>query len=247
MRNNLRKHAKRILPPNLWNKFVKATRYPPVGSINFGSFRRVRPVSQVFGLDRGQPIDRYYIEKFLEKYPADVQGHTLEIGGNEYTHKFGGERVIKSDILHVSEEFANATIIADLTQADHLPSDTFDCIICTQTLHFIFDVKSAVKTLFRILKPGGVLLATVPGISQISRYDMDRWGEYWRFTRASIRRITGSVFPYDLIQIEVFGNVLAATAFLYGLAASELSTGEIDHYDRDYEVLIGIRAKKPGS
>jgi hypothetical protein len=40
------------------------------------------------------------------------------------------------------------------------------------------------------------------------------------------------------------GNVLAATAFLYGLAAEELSREELDHLDLRYPVTIGIRATK---
>lgn len=245
MRNKLRQFSKRVLPRSLRNWLVRITRWPPVGMINFGNLRRLEPISQVWGLERGQPIDRYYIEKFLAKHSFDVQGHTLEVGDNIYTRKFGKERVLKSDILHVSPDDPRATIIADLTNANHVPSDTFDCIICTQTLHLIYDVHLAFKSLHRILKPGGILLITVPGISQISRYDMDRWGDYWRFTSASMRRITRSTFPKDQIHIEAYGNVLAAAAFLYGLAASELSKQELIYNDPDYEVIIGIRAAKP--
>ena len=62
-----------------------------------------------------------------------------------------------------------ATIVADLADAAHIPADAFDCIILTQTLHLIFDVRAAVATVRRILAPGGVVLATVPGISQVDR------------------------------------------------------------------------------
>jgi SAM-dependent methyltransferase len=212
--------------------------------VNFGSLRRVKPISQVWGLDRGQPVDRYYIEEFLTKHSLDIQGHILEIGDNKYTRKFGKERVIKSEILHISEDDPRATIVADLTQADHVRSNTFDCIICTQTLHLIYDVHSAIQTLYRILKPGGALLATTPGISQISRYDMDRWGDYWRFTSASLQRITACAFPQNQIFIDSYGNVLAAAAFLYGVAAGELSEQELDYKDVDYEVIISLKAIK---
>ena len=195
MRNKIRQISKRLLPGSLRDWLVRYTRYPPVGMLNLGSLRRLEPISQVWGLDRGQPVDRYYIEKFLANHSPDIQGHILEVGGDKYTRKFGKKQVIESDILHVSADDPKATIVADLNQADHVPSNTFDCIICTQTLHLIFDVQSAVETLYRILKPGGVLLATVPGISQISRYDMDRWGDYWRFTSASIVRLLSNAFP----------------------------------------------------
>jgi SAM-dependent methyltransferase len=202
-------------------------------------------MSSEWGFDRGRPIDRYYIDRFVSANVPDIRGHVLEIGNNVFTNRFGGDRVTNCDILHVTEENPKATIVGDLTCADHIPSDTFDCIICTQTLHFIYAVDEAIRTLYRILKPGGILLATAPGISQISRYDMDRWGDYWRFTSASLRRMFETAVPSANIRIGSFGNVLAAIGFLHGLAAEELSPEELDYFDPDYEVLITIRAKKP--
>ena len=138
-----------------------------------------------------------------------------------------------------------ATIVADLTCADQIPSDTFDCIILTQTLLFIYDIRAAVKTLNRILKPGGVVLVTVPGMSQISREDMVQWGQYWSFTTLSVQRLFEEVFPRGQIQIKAYGNVLAATAFLYGLATQDLRRAELDYHDPDYQVTITVRAVKP--
>lgn len=215
-----------------------------MGWVRFGSLRRVTPISRVFGSDRGLCVDRYCIERFLSGHASDIQGRILEIADDTYTRRFRGDRVIQGDVLHVAEGNPEATIVADLTCADHIPSDTFDCIILTQTLQFIYDVPAAVRTLNRILKPGGVLLATFPGISQISRYDMDRWGEYWRSTTLSARMLFEDVFPAANVAVEAHGNVLAAIAFLQGLAAEELRQEELDHRDPDYEVLITVRAVK---
>jgi len=205
---------------------------------------RPAPVSRMFGLDRGLPINRHYIERFLSSQELGIQGCVLEIGDDNYTKKFGGGRVTKNEVLHVVEGNPKATIVADLTCADHIPSQTFDCIICTQTLQFIYEVPVATRTLHRILKPGGVLLATFSGISQISRYGMDRWGDYWRFTDASARRLFDDVFGPENVDITVYGNVLVACAYLYGLAAEELRQEELDYYDPEYQVLITVRATK---
>ena len=222
----------------------RLTRWPPVGGVRLGSLRRMTPVSRVFGLDRGLPIDRYYIESFLARHADDILGHMLEIGDDTYTRKFGGDHVTKSDVLHITQGNAKATIVTDLACADRIPSDTFDCIIFTQTLQFIYEVRPAIRTLQRILKPGGALLATFPGISQISRYDMDRWGEYWRFTTLSARRLFEEIFPAENVSVKAYGNVLAAVAFLHGLAAEELKSHELDYKDPDYEVLITVRVVK---
>jgi SAM-dependent methyltransferase len=171
----------------------------------------------------------------------------LEIADDGYTRQLGGDRVVHCDILHVRPGNRKATIVADLTDAPHIASGTFDCIICTQTLQFIFDISAAIRTLHRILKPGGVVLTTLPGISQISRYDMERWGEFWRVTTLSARRLFESAFGAQEVQIEVFGNVLTAVAFLQGISAEELSPAELDHHDPDYEVLIAVRARKAGA
>ncbi|KAF1075765.1 hypothetical protein MKMG_01652 [Methanogenium sp. MK-MG] len=212
--------------------------------INLGKLDRIRPISTLFGYDRGQPIDRYYIENFLLHYKKDIHGRVLEIGDNTYTQKFGENRVEQSDILHAVKGNPSATFVADLAQADIIPSNTFDCIILTQTLQFVFDLPAAMGHLHRILKPGGVLLATVPGISQISRYDMDRWGDFWRFTTQSIRHLFENEFSAENTDVKAYGNVLVAIAFLHGLATEELKHEDFEYQDPDYQVLITVRAIK---
>lgn len=220
---------------------------PLVGRVDFGDLRRIEPISRAFGFDRGQPIDRYYIERFLETNAADIHGRVLEMGEATYTRQFGGERVTQSDVLDLPiRDNPNATILADLTQADHIASDLFDCIIFTQTLQFIYDTEATVATLQRILKPGGVLLGTFPAVSQICRFDMDRWGDYWRFTSAAISRLLGDAFGPEGVEVTAYGNVLVAAGFLFGLAAQELTPDELAYTDDDYQFLITARACKRG-
>ncbi len=217
---------------------------PPVGSVKFGSLNRLTPFSYHFGYDRGQPVDRYYIEKFLEDSAQDIRGRVLEIGDRSYTERFGGERVTVSDVLHVFPDNPQATIIGDLTNADHISSDSFDCIILTQTLHLIYDVRSAIQTVYRILKPGGVALVTFPGITLISS---DQWRTtwYWSFTSLSAQRMFCEAFPYGSLSVKAFGNVLTASSFLYGVAADELDFRTLNTNDPHYELLITVRAVKP--
>ncbi|WP_200929927.1 class I SAM-dependent methyltransferase [Nostoc piscinale] len=216
----------------------------PVGWINFGSLGRLKPIRTDFGLGRGLAIDRYYIENFLALYAEEIQGHVLEIKEPLYTEKFGGDRITKSDVLHVEAGNPKATIVADLTNADHLSSDTFDCIILTQTLQFIYNVPAAIKTLHRILKPRGVLLVTVSGISQISSEDMERWGQYWSFTALSIQKLFQEVFEPDKIEVTSYGNVLSAIALLHGIVTEEIEQSKLNYHDPEYQVLITARAVK---
>jgi SAM-dependent methyltransferase len=239
--------GQRVFSANALRRIVRYTRWPPIGWVRFGSLRRLNPISFEWGSERGLPIDRYYIKRFLSINAHDIYGHVLEIGTDRYTREYGGDRVRKSDVLHVAENKPQVTIIGDLTNADHISSNHFDCIILTQTLQTIYDVAAAVKTIFRILKPGGVVLATVPGISKISRYDMDHWGYYWSFTTRSVKRLFEALFLEKNVHIESYGNVLAAISFLHGVAMEELKKRELDYIDPDYELLITIRAVKPES
>lgn len=203
---------------------------------------RLRPLSRKFGADRGTPIDRYYIERFLQQHRNEIRGRVLEVGEPVYTRRFGGQRITHSDVLHAEAGNPQATLVGDLATGDGIPQEAFDCIIFTQTLPFIYDFRSALVHVRSALRPGGVLLGTLPGVSQISRYDMDRWGDYWRFTGLSARRSFEDAFGAGQVSVEVFGNVLVATAFLYGLSVEDLRSEELDHRDDDYHMLITVRA-----
>jgi SAM-dependent methyltransferase len=221
---------------------------PPVGLVRFGSLRRLSPISRDWGDDRGGPIDRYYITGFLDRHRADVRGRVLEIAEDVYAKWFGDDRVTQIDILEYREgEHPRATFVGDLTNAPQLPSEAFDCVILTQTLQLIYDLRAAVGTVHRILKPGGVALVTLPGITPVNRQDSESWGNYWcwSFTALSARRLFEEHFPPEQVEVETFGNVLAAASFLYGLGRDELTRRELDHRDPDYEMVITLRAQKP--
>lgn len=221
---------------------IRATRRPRVGGIDFGDLGRTTPVSRNWGFDRGTPIDRLYIERFLESHAADIRGRVLEVANNTYTLRHGGARVTQSDVLHPSEGNPRATIIADLARPASELEGQFDCIICTQTLQLVYEVHSAVSQLHRWLKPGGTLLATVPGISQISREDMQQTGDYWRFTAAAMRKLVGDEFGTGDVDVQVLGNVLSSVAFLQGIAAEECDQAALLEHDPQFQMLLTIRA-----
>jgi glycosyltransferase involved in cell wall biosynthesis/SAM-dependent methyltransferase len=216
---------------------------PAVHEINMGDMRRMTPFSQRFGIDRGGAIDRYYIEKFLAYRSGDIKGRVLEIKDNAYTRQFGKEQVSHSEILDIDNKNTKATIVADLTNAAQIPDNTFDCVILTQVLQFIYDHKAALKTIHRILKPGGVLLLTVPGITRIA---YKQFGEtwHWSFSEASVKRMLSESFRIQDTIIDMHGNVLTSTGLLYGMGSGELKKEEYEYTDPDYQVIITARAVK---
>jgi SAM-dependent methyltransferase len=206
-----------------------------------GTLRRLEPLSEMWGFDRGLPIDRFYIERFLEEHRNDISGRVLEVRDDRYTTLFG-RNVTARDILDVDASNRSATIIADLTAAGTIPDQTFDCFILTQTLQFIYDNGAAIQHAHRILRPGGVLLCTVPSISRISR--TSEYDDFWRYTPSSCLRLFSSVFGEGKVSVSCFGNVLAEIAFLMGMATEELSERERDYNDVRYPVILGVRALK---
>ena len=206
--------------------------------------KRLDPVSRQFGFERGRPVDRFYIERFLDAHRADVRGRVLEVYEDTYTQWFGDDRVESREILHKGADNPNATIDGDLATGEGLDPHlgTFDCFIMTQTLLLIWDVPAALRNARALLKPGGVLLATVPGISQSSPPDRDAYGDWWRFTSQGTRRLFEDAFGAGNVEVEAHGNVLAASAFLYGFAQEELTRAQLEHHDPQYELLITARA-----
>jgi SAM-dependent methyltransferase len=204
-----------------------------------GTLRRTTPLSHDFGYDRGTPVDRYYIERFLWAHRDDVRGRVLEVKDSTYTDWLGSG-VTQKDVLDIDRANEDATISADLASADEIADGTFDCFILTQTLQLIYDVRSAVTHARRILRPGGVLLATVPAVSPI--VDDEQLTDYWRFTPASCAGLFGDVFGSDSIHVRAYGNVLTSIAFLEGIAHEELTAQELETHDSRFTMLLSVRA-----
>jgi SAM-dependent methyltransferase len=201
----------------------------------------VQPLSYLWGYDRGLEIARFYLEKlFLHEFSSDIRGHCLEFNDARYTSCFGGDQVTRLDILHKEEGNPDATIVADLTQPNDIPSNLFDCIICTHVLHVIFEPGQAVSELYRILKPGGVLLVAVP---HISMYGPD-WHECWRFTPEGLYLMLAKSFGGENITIRAYGNSLTAAGEIRGLAAHEFTKNELNSHDQRFAVEVCARALK---
>lgn len=215
--------------------------------LQWGEFRRTKPFSDFWGLERGRPIDRYYIEKFLAEHQEDIRGLCLEMENPGYCQRFGMEKVEKIDILDIAIDNLKATIVSDLSAYENMPRDQYDCFVLTQTLQFVYDLKGAIKSAYRLLKPGGIVLGTVPGITPIPVRDGASRQWCWSFTCNSVRQLFGDEFGVSNVQIQTFGNVLSATSFLWGLSQTDLTSRELDVCDPDYQVLISVRAQKPSS
>jgi hypothetical protein len=214
--------------------------------VNWGDLGRLSPISNVWGLDRGQPIDRYYIDHFLNSHRSDIRGRVLEVKDSGYTRGLGGQRVTDSQVLDIDAANPHATVVADLSKADALAAEQFDCFILTQTLHIIYDIQGALGHALRVLTRGGVLLCTIPAVSRVNYEDGGlESGDYWRLTRAAVRRVFMEFVPESCLTIRTDGNIKVCTAFLFGLAAHELSPEDLAYSDPWFPLVHSIRVVKP--
>ena len=190
---------------------------PPVGALDFGHLRRVSPISTNFGFERGRPVDRYFIESFLADHAADVRGQCPRGPGERLHAEIRGQRVERARSSACFPTTRRRRSSAISRPARPFPGrrstaqSSHRCSTCPRPPGGGPDIQ-------RILKPGGVALVTVPGISQVE------WSEswHWSFTLLSARQMFSEVFGEANVRARAYGNVLAATSFLWGIAVEEL-------------------------
>lgn len=197
------------------------------------------PHSTAFGVAYGRPIDRFYIENFLADEKQKIVGRVLEIGGRDYTHQFGSSAIISSTALSQSVSwFRKSQLVADLRTGTGLPKDFFDTIILTQTLHVLPNPSDALAFLAESLAPNGRVLLTVPGISQLSLYDSQRWGDFYRFTAQGLEETVDRVASLAIERIDTFGNLYAALALLSGLTVEECDVNRLNDRHDEFPVIV---------
>ncbi len=213
------------------------------GPVRWGNLRRTRPLSNNYGFERGLPVDRVYIERFLAANAGDIRGRVLEVADRKYTLTYGRERVTASEIVDVDASNRDATVIADLASPGSLESAQFDCVIATQTLQYLDRPLVGIENLYRALVPGGVALITVPSASRVDPELPET--DFWRLTPRGLERLLRQNGPWTELEVRSYGNVLALTAFLMGVSGDELRETELAEDDPNFPLVACARARKP--
>lgn len=203
----------------------------------FGDLGRVEPLTP-WGVQRGLPVDRWYIEAFLEAHAGAVTGHALEVKEDAYASRLGAVAV---DVVDIDADNDQATLVGDLCAADTLEQSRYDIAIVTQTLQLVDDPEAALRNLIGSLKAGGSLLVTVPCLSRLANSS-----DKWRWTPVGFTYLAQAVAPPGAhIEVRGFGNSLAARAFLFGLAADDLTTAVLEAHDAEVPMVVGALIKLP--
>jgi SAM-dependent methyltransferase len=202
------------------------------------------PLDDHYGFGRGTPVDRRYVEAFLNARRDAIHGSVLEVQDNAYTMKFGDDRVSQSIVVDIDATNPRATLIADLQEAGSLAPDAYDCIILTQTLHLLRRPDQCIENCFRALRSGGALLATAPSVSRVSPTYPD--GDFWRFTPAGMAELFGRHWPSDFM-VDRFGNLRTCVAFLIGEVVEDLPDIVLDHDGPRFPLTVAVAANKTSS
>jgi SAM-dependent methyltransferase len=223
--------------------------WPIIRHLRAIQFRRLRPLRA--GKSHGTHVTRYYWAQFLEQHRADIRGRALEIGATDTIRQYGGAAVTQAEALDLTPHSPEVTVVADLSRADHVPSDVYDCFVNQFTTAVIYDIEAAVYHAVRILKPGGVLLINFWTCDFYFHRGLDMGTGapmymYWNFTPIQVENILRAIgLGQDDFSLTVYGNLLSRIAFLLNLPAEEMSQAELDHKDPGQPLLICVRVVKP--
>lgn len=182
-------------------------------------------------------VDRFWIEHWIALNSDRIRGRVLEAQSDLYSSTLG--KPDRIDVIHNWNDNPHANVFADLQDAPQIASATYDCLILTQVLQYIPDLSAALETCSRILRVGGTLLATVPGIAPIAEHEDTLYGDFWRFTARGAEYLVRQHFTK--VVTHAYGNRAAASAFLFG---APVLPGETVAQERGIQALIGISAIK---
>jgi len=230
---------KRVTPRTLvWLRCVM--RGYPVP--RWGNLRRVRPFSEHFGFERGTPVDRYYLDRFLDRHRHLITGRVLEIQAPGYTMKYGRDLAATDSVDIVRRHNENLTYLCDLATSERvIPDASYDCFLLPNTLSHLRDVEGCLRNALRVVRPGGVILASTAGLVPLTSDVPD----YWHASAAGWREIADRAWPGCDVRIEQHGNCLAAVAAMLGLTLEELEPSELDVNDPRYPVLVTVYCRRP--
>jgi SAM-dependent methyltransferase len=235
---SLRRVARRLFGPAV----TRMIRNRPGNRAIWGTLRRLEPFSALYGWDRGTPVDRHYIERFLAEQRESIRGDVLEIRDSTYTDRYALGHV-NCHVLDIDPANRQATVIADLCEPGTLSAEAFDTVILTQTLHLLPEDGVAMSNLWQALRPGGAMLLTAPCVSRVDNESPE--SDCWRFTPTGFGRRLQAACPGAQISVYGYGNVLIAVGFLMGLASEEFDVHELEHRDARFPLLVGAVVRKP--
>lgn len=134
-----------------------------------------------------------------------ARGRLIDLGcGDMPFRAFVQAQVTAYDSLDFFPRRADVTYVADLQDMGQVPSAAYDTAVCIEVLEHVPDPFRAVREIWRVLRPGGVLVVSVPHISRLH----DEPHDYYRYTRHGLRRLLEQA-GFELLTLEKRGGLFS--------------------------------------
>jgi hypothetical protein len=208
----------------------------------WGDLRRLEPLSPWWGEERGLCVDRHFIERFLEAHAEDVGGTVLAYHDALYATRYGRHRLHGCDVLDADATNPAATVVADLQSAPEIAAESYDCVLVPHVLQLLGEPAAALAECARVLKPGGVLLASVPAAARVETGAPRT--DHWRFSVEGFAELLAPAFGAANVEVEGHGGTAATLAFLAGLAAEEVEHDLLAGAAQEAPLVVTARAVK---
>ena len=113
-------------------------------------------------------------------------GNFIDLGcGDMPFRQYYIKKVTSYDTLDSNPRSDQITYVGDIQHMDMIPDNTYDSAICLEVLEHLPEPQKAVNEIFRILKPEGTIIISVPHLSRLH----DEPHDYYRYTRYGLRHI----------------------------------------------------------
>ena len=124
--------------------------------------------------------------EIFRKWLARVDGHdldVLDVGGRIQPYRPLLEGRVRR---YVAVDVRTTPLVNVVGRGEQTPfaAAQFDLVICTQVLEYIPEPAAVIAEIYRVLKPGGCLLLSVPAVGP---RDADE--DCWRFLPGSLRHL----------------------------------------------------------
>jgi hypothetical protein len=210
---------------------------PPFQKVDWGQLRRFHAICKGFGFSRGTPVDRYYLNRFVEEIRERVAGKTVELGGVSTNATWYRWSHVTSFTAVDVRPGPGVDLVGDIHDPGLLPPDSADAVIAFNVLEHCAQPWVVVDNMRSWLRTGGHAFCMVPGAQRIHQMPSDFWrpmpgAVHWMFRAFSDH------------QVRQYGNPTSVIASYMGIAAEELSAEELDATHPDYPAAICVTARK---
>lgn len=161
-------------------------------------------VSIVDSIGITKKITRPRQEAFIRKYASD--GETLDLGCGNDIYKSYFPNCETLDIE--ARPNVAVDIIGDAHDLSMIGDNSYDTVLCAEVLEHLHTPSAAIAELYRILKPGGVLVLTTRFIFPLH----DTPNDFYRYTKYGLTHL---MKDFEMVELVEEASTIETLAVLY--------------------------------